>query len=533
MSLQPFLTVADLEREGVATGFFDLAARRSEVAGAIDFATDEDYFLFSPFPDTRYRLSVDANFDAMLGLYDIPGLDRLERDDDGGPARNPEIVLDAGSVPQAFLIEVDAFDNGEPGDAIFAGGGDYRLVVEDLGQNGVPPGLGEDVTGGVPATGGSLAPGEPVLDFMDFAGDLDSFSIYVEAGHSYRADLNGAPLQGGPIADPFLELVEQDGTLIDFDDDSGPGLNASLAFTARETGFLSLVVSDLRGDRGSYDLTYYETAGPALTGPDRVGDAIATSALIEAHEPVVERIESPADADVYEVALQNGNLYTADVIGFGGFDPTLRLRDFDGTTLAFNDDVRGRLDSRIEFRAPQTDFFYLEVEGFGASTGNYDLLVEPSDVVPATTLEAHTVALLYEASFGRQAAYAGLNFWIDQLEDGRPMERIAQDFIDSREFTAVSGNDPDRLNDGAFIDQLSLNVLDRFLRPDGFDFWVDELDVKSRAEVLIDFAIAPENAAQSPNVDTIWQIGQGDGPLDDPGDALRPDAPPEWDFFAA
>jgi len=143
--------------------------------------------------------------------------------------------------------------------------------------------------------------------------------------------------------------------------------------------------------------------------------------------------------------------------------------------------------------------------------------------------EAQTIALLFEASFGRQAGYAGLNFWIDGLEGGRPMERIAQDFIDSPEFTAVSG-DPDSLDDPAFIDALFDNVIGRPPAQPGLDFWVGELDVKSRAQVLIDFATAPENVAQSPAVLTVAQIGDGDGPDRDPNDALRQDFEPEWDF---
>jgi hypothetical protein len=48
--------------------------------------------------------------------------------------------------------------------------------------------------------------------------------------------------------------------------------------------------------------------------------------------------------------------------------------------------------------------------------------------------------------------------------------------------------------------------------------------------VLIDFATAPENVAQSPAVLTVAQIGDGDGPDRDPNDALRQDFEPEWDF---
>ena len=146
--------------------------------------------------------------------------------------------------------------------------------------------------------------------------------------------------------------------------------------------------------------------------------------------------------------------------------------------------------------------------------------------------EAQSVALLYEAGLGRQAAFLGLNFWIDRFEAGNSLTRIAQSFLDSDEFADTVG-DPLTLTDGEFIDGLFENVIGRPPNPPGFEFWTGRLaDGATRAQTLLAFAIEPENADQSPEVLTLQPIGDADGPADDPDDALIDDAFAEWDFVA-
>lgn len=151
------------------------------------------------------------------------------------------------------------------------------------------------------------------------------------------------------------------------------------------------------------------------------------------------------------------------------------------------------------------------------------------EVEGATLDDVQDIALLYEAGLGRQAAYIGLNFWIDRFEDGQGKIRIAQAFLDSNEFAETVG-DPDTLTDEEFIDALSINVIGRPLEG-GRDFYLQRLeDGATRAQVLYAFATAEENAAQSPAIQTLQPIGDGDNPNLDPSDALRQDIPDEWDF---
>lgn len=530
MTLQARLFQSDFDREGISTAIGDGLAN----PGVVDFRTDEDYFAFAAAPKTAYRFTVDGDADFELGLYDVPSRRLLEADDDSGPGVNPEIRFETGPSPQLLLLQVDIVGNGEPGGELEPGGGSFDLIIEDEGFTGPLPPVDEDVVGDAPPDIGGIGEADPLEEGIEFAGDLDEYAIFVEAEHEYRATVRGAEVAGLGILDPFLELIDRRGDLIEADDDSGPGRAAEITFVAEETGFLSLQVSDSDFQRGigGYEIEYREIGGPLLSGPDRVGDFIDTSILVEAGVPIVESIERGSDFDVFGVSLTRGNTYVIDALALGRLDPTLALLDFDGFELDFNNDISGsNTDSLIRYTPEFTDFYYVEVGGVGRSTGDYDLMIDPVITPEATTLEARSIALLYEAGLGRPAAFVGLNFWIDKFETGDSLTRIAQSFLDSDEFFDTVG-DPDFLTDGQFIDGLFLNVIGRPPAQGGFDFWTGQLaDGASRAEILLAFARAPENAAQSPEVDTLAQIGQRDRV--DPALTLKPNPYEEWDFFAA
>lgn len=127
----------------------------------------------------------------------------------------------------------------------------------------------------------------------------------------------------------------------------------------------------------------------------------------------------------------------------------------------------------------------------------------------ATQEEVIEIALLYESGLGRQAAFEGLNFWVDRFEGGRTKFEIAQSFLVSTEFQNAVG-DWQALTNEEFIDGLANNVLGRSLAESGQMFWEGRLeDGASRAQTLFAFATVPENRAQSPAVETIDEVSLG------------------------
>ena len=112
---------------------------------------------------------------------------------------------------------------------------------------------------------------------------------------------------------------------------------------------------------------------------------------------------------------------------------------------------------------------------------------------------------LYEAAFDRLPDQSGLNFWINALQDGRPLSLLAEGFLSSPEFAArfgeVAGN-------GAFVDRLYINVLGRAGEGEGRAFWVGALDggALGRADVLVAFSESVENRAGTAALlrDGVW-----------------------------
>lgn len=102
---------------------------------------------------------------------------------------------------------------------------------------------------------------------------------------------------------------------------------------------------------------------------------------------------------------------------------------------------------------------------------------------------------LYRAAFDRVPDKAGVGYWIDAMDDGMSLQVAAANFLGSAEFIATYGSN---LTTAQFIDELYDNVLHRARDGDGFNFWVNSIDVSgdTRANVLAKFSESAENQAQ-------------------------------------
>jgi len=127
----------------------------------------------------------------------------------------------------------------------------------------------------------------------------------------------------------------------------------------------------------------------------------------------------------------------------------------------------------------------------------------------ASLQDAQNIALLYEAGLNRQAELDGLNYWIDQFEAGMSLNAISQFFLGSPEFAAEFGA-PNDLSNEDLVGVLYTNVLDRDGEAEGVNFWIGQLQSGSpRDQVLIQFAISPENVAGSPYIGTMVPDANG------------------------
>ena len=96
----------------------------------------------------------------------------------------------------------------------------------------------------------------------------------------------------------------------------------------------------------------------------------------------------------------------------------------------------------------------------------------------ATEQQIRDIAGLYVAYFDRAPDPAGLQFWIDQLDNGRDFATISQDFATSTEARDIYPflADPTSVSSTAFVTSIYANLFGRAPDQDGLTFWVNVLD---------------------------------------------------------
>jgi hypothetical protein len=134
----------------------------------------------------------------------------------------------------------------------------------------------------------------------------------------------------------------------------------------------------------------------------------------------------------------------------------------------------------------------IEFIRFGSSLGN-DLFV--SDLMPSQLVDPdgngpqlsqakellQGISALYMAVFSRAPEQSGLLYWMSQAnKSANVFESIANGFAQHPVFTEVYGG----LDNIAFVNALYVNILGGPGDVGGVNYWVNELSVKTRAQVL-------------------------------------------------
>ncbi len=96
----------------------------------------------------------------------------------------------------------------------------------------------------------------------------------------------------------------------------------------------------------------------------------------------------------------------------------------------------------------------------------------------ATVAQINAITGLYVAYFNRAPDPLGLQFWIDQLDDGRDFNTIASDFAASQEAIDIYPflASPDVSSPSAFVTSVYANLFNRVPEKEGLDFWVDVIN---------------------------------------------------------
>ena len=114
-------------------------------------------------------------------------------------------------------------------------------------------------------TTGAVTVGNSTTGEIEVSGDHDWFEVALEAGKTYRIDLEGDRTNNGTLWDPYLRGVQDaDGNLLPFstNDDGGEGRNSQLFFTPDATGTYYVAAGAWSFATGTYKLSVTDvTAG--------------------------------------------------------------------------------------------------------------------------------------------------------------------------------------------------------------------------------------------------------------------------------
>ena len=201
------------------------------------------------------------------------------------------------------------------------------------------------------------------------------YGVYSSYG-SNGGDLMGPGSSGGPLyvmvgGEPYLIGVKSSGT---------EGVSNHWA----DIGFL---YDQIRTAIAANDSLLNGAAADDYLG------SLATRGNLTVGGSLIGNIETGGDTDWFKVSLTAGITYQIGLAGatVGGgsiFDPILRLMNASGVQVAYNDDIdRGvNRNSRIDYSAVSTGFYYVEASGFLSETGTYTISIITADTTPPSVV---------------------------------------------------------------------------------------------------------------------------------------------------
>ena len=355
--------------------------------GEIEAASDRDWFAVTLEAGRTYQVDLEGSGTGALsdpflrGIFDARGA-RLSdtKDNDGGTGANSRVTFTA-EENATYYVNVGAYR-----DAV----GDYTLSVAEVTDD-----RPDDYRAGT-GTNGSVTVGGSARGEVEFENDRDWFAVTLEAGKSYRMDLEGSG--AGPLSRPYLRGIYDAGgvRIADTTSDGGDGRNGRMYFTAEDAGTYH-VAAGAWGDRtGAYKLSVVEI--PRESGDYSAGTG--TSGAVAVGGSATGGVGSRDDRDWFAVTLDAGKTYRIDLegsdTGAGNLrDPYLRgVHDANGVLITgtTNDDSGYYRNSRVMFTAEDAGTYYVAAGAYKRQ-GTYVLSVTDVDDFVAGTWTSGAVAV--------------------------------------------------------------------------------------------------------------------------------------------
>ena len=384
--------------------------------GEIETAGDEDWFAVTLEAGRFYRFDLEGG-SANRGTLEDPYLRGIY---DAEGTAIPGTSNDNANIHLSSRVEFAADADGTY--YVAAGGarghtGTYTLSVETIPDDYAA----NETTTGTLAVGGSAA-GE-----IDMRGDRDWFAVTLEAGRTYRIDLEGSFGNRGTLRDPFLRgIYAADGSAIadTRNDNDGWGLDAGLLFTPEADGTYYIAAGGSESSIGTY----------ALSVEDVTDDYPAdntTTGMVAPGGSVEGIVETPDDRDWFAVELEADLIYRIDLecrpaAPNGLSDPYLYgIYDADGALISgtSDDNLGAGQNARVWFIPEADGTYYIAAGSDHRYTGAYTLSVSagmtvPTDDHPADTTATGTLAVDSPAE-GAIEIPGDVDWFAVTLEEGR------------------------------------------------------------------------------------------------------------------
>ncbi|MCH7688623.1 MAG: S8 family serine peptidase, partial [Planctomycetes bacterium] len=202
-----------IDRHGDSAADATLIDAWVSIDGNIGTDTDTDWFQFEAQAGYTYTFNVSLGSltDSTLTLYDSDGTTVLDFDDNSGAGMGSQIVWDA-AVDQTVYLQVDSENSTLRGS--------YSILVTH-----------NDDHGNSYLEGTATTVGNSIDGVIEIGGDVDFFSFNVVAGQTYSIETTL-----GTLSDSWIDVYDENGNWLTYNDDSGTSFASRLLWTADYTG---------------------------------------------------------------------------------------------------------------------------------------------------------------------------------------------------------------------------------------------------------------------------------------------------------
>ena len=220
----------------------------NSTTGEIDYGYDLDWFRVNLLAGKTYEIDLEGSHSEggtlrdpfLRGVYDENGV-RFSGtiDDDGGDVFLNSHVEFTAQADGTYYVAAGAYGDDT---------GTYTLSVTEV------PDDFEATT----QTTGTVEVGGSATGDIEFEGDRDWFAVELDAGSTYRIDLEGSPTWNGTLYNPYLRGVhDANGVLLagTTDDDGGVGCNSRVTFMAAEDATYYVAAGGYGISQGTYTLS--------------------------------------------------------------------------------------------------------------------------------------------------------------------------------------------------------------------------------------------------------------------------------------